>query len=107
MEHEKDRIAESAAWTFIEGKQTRPAKLNAAINEAAHYVPSGQNVYVSGDLGTVVIARDTDVSLPQYAQYLLFDTETQSVPANFEQTMLAQGFHVVYVAHGLVYVMER
>ena len=107
MEHEKDRIAESAAWTYIEGKQTRSAALNAAINEAARYVPSGQNVYVSGDLGTVVVARDTDVSMPQYADYLLFDPGTQSIPAGFEQTMEAQGFHVVFVAHGLVYVMER
>ena len=107
MEQEPDQVGHSAAWEYIQGKQTRSAELNSSVNEAAARVPSGQNVYVSPDLGTEIVARDTDVSEPQYAQYILFDTRTPFLPKGFKQSMLEQGFHIVYVVKNLVYVMER
>lgn len=107
MEREPSRALFMYAWQYERGKLNRPAALNAAIDRAADRVPAGRKVYVSNDLGTAVVAKDTDVAEPAYAQYVLFDTGTPWIPANFEQLLEAQGFHVTYETGGDVFVMER
>jgi hypothetical protein len=76
------------------------------IDTVAARVPSGRNVYVTNDLGTAVVARDTDWIAPIYADYVLFDTATVWTPHDFEKSLEQQGFHLV-VQDGPVYLMAR
>ena len=73
-QHEHNRISAMAAWQFIRGKDVRHRPKLEAINTAATRVPSGVDVLTSIDLGTVLVARDTDVNAPQDAQYAFIDS---------------------------------
>lgn len=106
MQSRPNRENFSSAWAYLNGHMSRPAALNAQIDRVADRIPSNANVYVSNDLGTVVVARDTDVSTPAAAQYAFFDLGSNWTPPNFEQTLEAQGFRVI--SHdGPVILMER
>jgi uncharacterized membrane protein len=95
-----------SGWEYLDGKLKRPAQLVQEIDTVAARVPSGRNVYVTNDLGTAVVARDTDWIAPIYADYVLFDTATVWTPHDFEKSLEQQGFHLV-VQDGPVYLMAR
>ena len=101
-----DRRIFTAGWAYLHGDLTRPAQLNAEIDSVADKIPANANVYVANDLGTAVVAKDTDVAIPKYAQYVFFDTGTHWSPPIFEPEMLAQGFRVID-QEGPVILMER
>lgn len=94
------------AWEYLDGRLVRPAPLDREIDAVAARIPSGQRVYVSNDLGTEVVARDTDVIAPAYANYVFFDTASSWTPHGCGQSMLKRGFHLV-VQDGQVYLMAR
>ena len=106
MQLQPQNRARLAAWEYLDGKLVRPAALVRDIDAVAAHVPSGQNVYVSNDLGTALVARDTDWISPGEATYVLFDTATGWTPPGYEQRLEGLGFHLVY-RQGQVYLMER
>ncbi|WP_157436347.1 DUF2079 domain-containing protein [Actinospica robiniae] len=101
------RTTSMAAWQFVRGKDVRNHQKLTAINTAATHVPSGVNVLASNDLGTVLIARDTDVPLSQYADYAFFDTGFHPgiTGPQLAATLEQQGFSLVFLDDG-VYVMK-
>jgi uncharacterized membrane protein len=101
-----NRSAFSAGWAYIAGHYSRPAELNRQIDEVADQIPANVRVYVTNDLGTAVVAKDTDVSGPGAAQYAFFDAGSAWTPPNFEQILEQQGFQVVY-RDGPVFLMRR
>ena len=106
METRPDRRVFTAGWVYLNHDYTRPAKLNREIDAVAAAVPPGANVYVSNDLGTAVVAKDTDVVSPKYAKYVFFDTGTNWTPPDYEQNLRAAGFRVID-QEGPVVLMER
>jgi uncharacterized membrane protein len=84
-----------AAWQYVDGGDHRPAAEVAAINAMAAQVPSGRNVYVSNDLGTVLVAQDTEMIDAVHADYALFDTGSAWTPKNIAQGLEKLGFHEV------------
>jgi uncharacterized membrane protein len=106
METRPNRSGFAAAFAYIAGNDSRPAELNRQIDEVADHIPANANVYVTNDLGTAVVAKDTDVARPSAAQYVFFDVGSTWTPPNFEQTLEKQGFQVIY-RRGPVFLMER
>lgn len=82
-----------SAWVYLDRGYRRPASAVAAINKLAALVPPDQKVYVTNDIGTVLVAQDTEQIDPVYATYVLFDTGSVWTPKDFAQTLVKQGFH--------------
>ena len=101
-----NRSGFTAAEAYLDGHLSRPAELNKQIDEVADRIPANVNVYVTNDLGTAVVAKDTDVAQPSSAQYAFFDLGSNWTPPNLEQTLEKQGFRVIST-DGPVILMER
>ena len=106
METRPDRRIFTAGWAYLNHDLTRPAALNRQIDEVADAIPSNKTVYVSNDLGTTVVARDTDVAQTKDAQYAFFDLGTHWAAPDAVQLLRAEGFRVID-QDGPVILMER
>lgn len=106
METRPERRNFTAGWLYLNDKLTRTAELNRQIDHVADTIPSNVTVYVANDLGTAVVARDTDVFEPKLAQYVFFDVGSNWTPPNFQQLLEQQGFRVIE-RDGPVFLMER
>lgn len=105
LEARPGRSAFSAAFFYLAGNDSRPAELNRQIDNVADHIPANVNVYVTNDLGTAVVAKDTDVAQPRDAEYVFFDVGSTWTPPHFQQTLEQQGFRVVY-RDGPVFLMK-
>lgn len=107
-----DRIKYESFWLWWNGgdgekKLKRPQEEVDAIARVAAKVPAGQPVVVTNDLGVALIPKDTVVSGPQYAKYVLFETSSPWAPKTFQQDLAKQyGFVVVATDHDVV-LMEK
>ncbi|HET9168126.1 MAG TPA: DUF2079 domain-containing protein [Actinospica sp.] len=110
MEMQTNRDNFSAAIAYLDGKYSRTPQVDEQIAAIADVIPPNVDVYVSNDLGTVVLTKDTDVAQPSAAEYAFFDLGSKWTPPAYqqslEQSLEQQGFHV-FAEDGQVILMWR
>lgn len=105
VEHTPNRLPLVGFWRWWDNDKrfNRSWEEVDAISRVAAQVPAGQQVYVTNDLGTALIPKDTVVSQVSLANYVLFDTGSPWTPKNYQQDLAKLfGFTVIATDHDVV-----